>query len=132
LIVLDTHVWVWWVGQDSRLASAHQQAIQAAQRTGIGVSIISCWEVAMLVSGGRLSLAGAVLPWIEQALRYPGVRLLDLTPPIVVDSTELPAGFHKDPADRMLVATARALDCPLITADEKILAYPHVRSVSPV
>jgi len=67
--------------------------------------------------------------WFEQALNYPGVRLLELTPEIVIESTQLPGNFHRDPADQMIVATARIHHCPLLTADEKILNYPHVQAI---
>jgi PIN domain nuclease of toxin-antitoxin system len=63
----------------------------------------------------------------DQALAYPGVELLDLTPRIASESTRLPGGFHRDPADRMIVATARIHDCPLLTADERTLNYPNVK-----
>jgi PIN domain nuclease of toxin-antitoxin system len=97
---------------------------------GIGVSIISCWEVAKLVEYGRLKLPQDVVAWLGIALGYPGVRLLDLTPAIVVESTRLPQPFHKDPADQMIVATARIHDYPIATADDKILDYAHVRTIA--
>ena len=65
------------------------------------------------------------------ALRYPGIRLLDLTPAIAVGSTQLPGSFHRDPADQIIVATARALGIELVTVDERILRYTHVRTISP-
>ena len=80
---------------------------------------------------GRLVLSVPVDEWIEQALAYPGVRLLNLTPQIAVESTRLPGDFHRDPADQIIVATVRVLNVPLVTADERILAYPHVRAVRP-
>ena len=97
---------------------------------GIGVSIISCWEVAKLVEYGRLKLPQDVAEWLGVALGYPGVQLLELTPAIVVESTRLPQPFHKDPADQMIVATGRIHDYPIATADDKILNYTHVRTVS--
>lgn len=131
LIVLDTHVWVNWVADNPSLSKRHRQIIVDGGADGIGVSIISCWEVAMLASLGRLRLSLAVGTWIEQALRYPRVRLLELTPTIVVDSTQLPGEFHRDPADRLLVATARALKCAILTHDERIVSYPHVQAIGP-
>jgi len=92
------------------------------------VSVIACWEVAKLVENGKLTLALPVDEWIEKALLYPGVALEPLTPAIAVESTRLPPGFHRDPADQILVATARRLICPLVTSDTKILAYPHVKT----
>jgi PIN domain nuclease of toxin-antitoxin system len=93
----------------------------------LGVSIISCWEVAKLVEYGRLKLDRAVALWIENSLAEPGVELLPLSPRIVVESTQLPEPFHRDPADQLLVATARILECPIMTQDSNIALYPHVR-----
>jgi PIN domain nuclease of toxin-antitoxin system len=94
---------------------------------GLGVSVISCWETAKLVEKGRLALAVPVAQWIERALGYPGIRLLPLDPKIAVASTQLPQPFHSDPADQIITATAREMDCPLATDDGKILAYGHVK-----
>lgn len=127
MIVLDTHIWVWWVDSSAQLTAQHQERIAEYQPGGLGVSVISCWEVAKLVEHGRLKLQCPVEEWIEQALAYPGVQLLQLTPPIAIASTQLPGSFHRDPADQMIVATARVYDCPLLTADDKILRYPHVK-----
>ena len=66
--------------------------------------------------------------WLDQALVYPGIRLLELTPRIIVESTQLPGTFHRDPADQLIVATARVYHCPLVTVDTKILAYSHVQT----
>jgi PIN domain nuclease of toxin-antitoxin system len=129
MIVLDTHVWVWWVSQAPQLTTELEQAIQLHQPTGLGVSLISCWEVAKLVEVGRLQLTLATLDWLNQALAYPGVQLLDLTVPIVVESTQLPDPFHRDPADQIIVATARVYNIPVLTLDNKILAYPHVQTL---
>lgn len=129
MIVLDTHIWIWWVSKDARLTEEHRSTLEQHQEEGLGVSIISCWEVAKLVELGRLQLAFPVLEWLERALAYPGVRLLEITPRIAVASTELPGQFHRDPADQILVATARVLSVPLLTADRKILDYPHVQTI---
>ena len=130
MILLDTHAWVWWVHGDARLSEVHREMLDARTAEGIGVSIISCWEVAKLVEYGRLKLPQDVAEWLGVALAYPCLRLLDLTPAIVVESTRLPQPFHKDPADQIIVATARIYDCPLATADDKILNYGHVRTVA--
>jgi len=128
-MVLDTHIWVWWVHGDSQLPQSYQEYLKEAEEQELGVSIISCWEVAKLVEYGRLVLPISVEEWINQALAYPGVRLLDLTPRIVIESTQLPAPFHRDPADQLIVATARVHHWPLMTKDDKILNYPHVEKV---
>jgi len=130
MIVLDTHIWVWWVHGEARLTTT-QAAIIAEHETGvIGISAISCWEIAKLVEYRRLSLPCGVAEWFQQALAYPGVQLLELTPEIAVASTQLPGTFHRDPADQLIVATARVYDCPLITADARIVNYAHVKVVA--
>src|SRR5205823_6571055 len=129
LILLDTHIWLWWVDGDPRLTVKQLHHLTTHESTGLGVSVISCWEVAKLVEVGRLKLKCPVKDWIDAALRYPGIQLLDLTPAITVESTQLPVAFHRDPADQMIVATARILDIALLTADAKILNYPHVKTL---
>ena len=83
-MLIDTHIWIWWVNGDPQLKPEHIAVLAAAQPTGIEVSIISCWEVAKLVEYKRLTLTLPVLDWLNLALSYPGVRLLPLTPEIVV------------------------------------------------
>lgn len=128
MILLDTHIWVWWVNESERLSSTMADAIRKGVDDGLGVSTISCWEVAKLVENGRLKLAYPVEQWLHSALNYPGVVLLDLTPKIVVESTRLPGTFHKDPADQLIVATARVYESLLLTADTKITAYEYVKT----
>ena len=127
VILPDTHVWVWWAHATDDLSESQTQWLQSSVSAGLGVSIMSCWEVAKLAERRRLELPEPVEDWIDQALAYPGVRLLELTPRIVVESTQLPGSFHSDPADQLLVATARVLDIPIATADKRIQQYTHVR-----
>ena len=87
---------------------------------------MTCWEVANLVQKNRLTLDRPVLDWINLALNYPGINLLNLTPAIVVDAHGLPGAFHRDPIDRLLVATARFGKLNVMSVDTKILEYPHV------
>jgi PIN domain nuclease of toxin-antitoxin system len=129
VILLDTHVWVWWVHGDSRLQASSLDLLKTNEDRGLGVSIISCWEVAKLVENKRLALPNTVEEWIEQALGYPGIVLLELTPRIVIEATQLPGSFHRDPADQLIVATARVHGSPLATADRKILDYEGVDTV---
>jgi PIN domain nuclease of toxin-antitoxin system len=129
VIVLDTHIWIWWVHGDSALSASTRLLLDSAEQTGLGVSAISCWEIAKLVERERLALPCPVFDWLQQALSYPGVRLIGLSPRICVESTQLPGGFHRDPADQMIVATSRVLNAPLVTVDAKILAYAHVQIV---
>jgi PIN domain nuclease of toxin-antitoxin system len=83
----------------------------------------------MLVSKGRLQLSKPVEDWVADALAPPEMRLLDLTREIAVASTKLPGTFHPDPADRMIVATARAWNVGLVTLDGAIRQYPHVKTL---
>jgi PIN domain nuclease of toxin-antitoxin system len=129
VILLDTHIWVWWVHRHERLREQHAQWIQENEGTGLGISVISCWEVAKLVEINRLVLPLPIEEWLDHALTYPGIRLRNLTPRIALEATRLPPGFHRDPADQIIVATARWHNCPLLTVDERILAYPHVRTL---
>lgn len=126
MIVIDTHIWVWWVQNDTSLTRQHQQWLQENETDGIGISIVSCWEVAKLVEKNRLILPLSIKDWLDTALAYPNVRLLDLTLPIIINSTQL-SGFHSDPFDQMIVATARIYDSYLLTVDRKILDYPGVK-----
>jgi PIN domain nuclease of toxin-antitoxin system len=129
MILLDTHIWIWWVDDcKARLTPRHRELIQQYHPQGLGVSIISCWEVAKAVEKQKLGLSCDVHEWLNLAVAYPGVRLIDLTVPIVVESTKL-VGFHQDPGDQLIVATARVLDYPLLTADQKILEYPDVQTL---
>ncbi len=130
MIVLDTHVWVWWVHGGDHLTKNQIDAIQANEDDVIGISAITCWEVAKLVELGRLELSTPVEKWIEEALNYPGIRFLELSPEISVESTRLPGEFHRDPADQIIVATARIYNCPLVTSDERIIGYSHIKTIS--
>lgn len=131
MIVLDTHVLIWWAsGQDDQLSSKASEAINRELNEGeILISSITAWEIATLVSKGRLSMTMDVSSWLNTVGQIEGVRYIPVDNDIGVKSTELPGEFHKDPADRIIVATARKLAAPLITADEKILNYPHVRTI---
>lgn len=127
MIILDTHIWVKWVLDESQLPHTIQENISKHESTGLGVSVISCWEVAKLIELKRLTFKLEISDWIEQALSYPGIQLIEFSPLIAVESTQLPGEFHRDPADQIIVATARIYDCPLLTLDRKILEYPYVK-----
>ncbi len=138
MILLDTHALIWWADADQQRLSqkalaAIEAEIESADRPagspGLLVSAISCWEVAMLVSRGRLALSLDVERWLTLLASHPAVRLLPLDPAVAVAATRLPEPFHADPADRFLVAQARALGIPLLSADSKIRSYDHVRSL---
>jgi PIN domain nuclease of toxin-antitoxin system len=125
LLVLDTHVWLWAVeGATEKMSQRAVEAVEEAGRRGrVAVSAISVWEVAMLEACGRISLSRPVEEWVRAALRAPGVRLLELTPEIAVESTRLPGGFHGDPADRILAASARVVGGALATRDRALVEY---------
>lgn len=128
MIVLDTHTWIWWVHADSRLPSALEQRIRSTPADQRMVSIISCWEVAKLVENSRITLPVAIGSWLEQSTRSSVAQIVPLTLPIILDATALPEGFHKDPADQIIVATARTLGAVLLTVDEKIRKYEYVQT----
>jgi len=131
-ILLDTHVWVWYrEGAEHRLAPSVVARLRCHGAAGLlQVSPISGWEVATLVATRRLALSREVRAWIREALEAPGVRVADLTWEIAMDGALLVGDPPRDPADRMLIATARALGATLVTGDAEILAYGrggHVR-----
>jgi PIN domain nuclease of toxin-antitoxin system len=103
--------------------------LQRHEARGLGVSVISCWEVAKLVEYKRLDLPRPVGEWLAQALQYPGIRLLGLTPRIALEATQLPGKFHRDPADQLIVATARVHGSSLATVDRKILEYEGIETL---
>ena len=130
VIVLDTHVWLWWNLDTGQLKEAQSQAIEDNEGDVIGISAVSCWEVAKLVASKRVELPLGITEWFDKALAYLGVSVLPLTPEIAVESTTLPGDFHSDPFDQIIVATARVHLCSLVTSDRKIIRYPHVTTVS--
>lgn len=131
MIVLDTHVLVWWLGVErKRLSSAALKSIDRELASGeVIVSSISAWEIAMLVQRNRLDLSIDVLSWLEVAEEIENLRFLPVTNSVAVKSQLLPGEFHADPADRIIVAQAREFACPLVTADEKIRSYRHVATI---
>jgi PIN domain nuclease of toxin-antitoxin system len=124
-LLLDTHVWLWFaLANRDRLKPDAIQSIQEAARHGwLQVSIITVWEIGLLESKGRIHLGLALDDWIKRALALPGLGLAPLDPKTALDCNRLPGEFHADPADRIIVATARRLDATLMTADRKIIEY---------
>lgn len=130
MIILDTHALVWWANADAALSKKAKNAIEREMDGGqIMVSAISAWEIAMLVAHERLVLSMDVPSWLSTVGQIEVVRFVPVDVEIGVKSTGLPGEFHKDPADRMIVATARKLNVPLVTKDEKIRAYKHVKTI---
>jgi len=126
-LLLDTHDWFWLVNGEERLRKRPNRLLakieQAATKMNLLVSAISPWEIAMLEAKGRIRFESGCLKWVKEALAAPGIQFLPLSPEIAVESTRLPGSFHGDPADRILVASARLLNADLVSADEKISAY---------
>ncbi len=124
VIVIDTHVLIWAVHDDPHLGEKSRKIIDDMTRQSrILISAITPWEIAMLAEKGRIALGDDVGRWISRALALPGIALAPLEAPIAVGSVRLPGDFHADPADRMIVATARFHQVPLMTADQAILDY---------
>ncbi len=114
---------------DERITSTQAENIKANETGIIGISAITIWEIAKLVEYKRLELPCPLGEWFHEALSYPAIRLIALTPEIAIESTKLPGDFHRDPADQIIVATARLHSAPLITSDRKILQYSYVKTV---
>lgn len=130
MIVLDTHVLIWWAAGDPQLSRAARDAIEAEAQDGeILVSAISAWEVAMLAKAGRLALTMEAEVWLDTIAQVRAIRFVPVDVGISIQSVQLPGEFHKDPADRIIVATARRHSAPLISADMKIRDYPHVQTI---
>lgn len=129
MIVLDTHVWIWWTSDRDRLSATALDAIEGADV--IGISAISAWEVAMLADRGRIRLDRPSALWVRAALQAdPRLTELPLTAGIATRSVALGAeGMHGDPADRFIVATARANDAVLVTRDDAIRAFDPAGTV---
>ena len=124
-LLLDTHVWLWTVeGARSKLTHRCLSAVRRANREGrIWVSAMSVWEIAVLEAKGWITLSRDRQEWVDAELAAPGMNFAGLTPEIAIDSTRLPGGFHRDPADRILIATARHLGARLVTRDARIIKY---------
>ena len=124
-LILDTHVWLWTMaGSRDHLSAYAIEEIEAhASRGRLYVAAISVWEVAMLESRGRVRLARRIDDWVEAALSAPGTHFLPLSPAIAIESTRLPGHVHGDPADRMLIASARITGGRLATLDQRIIDY---------
>lgn len=134
LIVIDTHILIWAMQDDQRLGGRARKLVdETTRRSRILISAITPWEIAMLAEKGRIALGEDVGRWLDTALALPGLQLAPIEPSIAVDSVRLPGAFHADPADRIIVATARFHRVPLLTADRAILDYGergHVEALS--
>lgn len=130
MILLDTNAWIWWTNRPAMLPTDVVTVIKNALFDAqLSVSAVSVWEIATKYALGKLPLALPAREWVEKAAQTPGLRILPLTPDVALASAELPEPFHRDPADRLIVAQARRARATLVTADCKILGYPHVKTL---
>lgn len=130
MTILDTHAWVWWASNPEKLSvSARDRIDKAVIERNLIISSISAWEVAMLAARGRLKLTMDAYDWIAKSEALPFLRFIPVTNRIAVKAVNLPGKLHSDPADRIIIATAIVEGAVLITADDKMLKYPHVESL---
>lgn len=128
--LLDTHAWIWWNVAPGKLSVRVRGLLSAPARyEELLLSAISPWEFSKLLEKGRLGISGDPAEWIRIALEMPKLRLVPLTPHLAYRSTVLPPPFHDDPADQIIVATARDENATILTADERIRRYPHCQSL---
>ena len=127
--LLDTHTWIWANASPDQLSSSARKLLEGSLEIDLLLSAISPWEFSKLIAKGRLRITNHPRDWIEQALAMPGLSLVELSPDISYESTVLPDNFNSDPADQIIVATARSLGATIVTKDENMRQYPHVRSI---
>lgn len=128
--LMDTHVWIWWNMHPRKLTRRVRSFLSTPSRYDeLLLSAISVWELAKLLEKKRLAISCDPEEWIRVALEMPKLRLVPLSPTISCRATRLPGPFHDDPADQIIVATAREENATILTADERIRAYPHCRSM---
>ncbi len=132
MIIIDTHIALWWAHEPGKLSRKAVAVIKKEEKkpAGIHVSVASIWEIALKNSCGKLFLPYDIHEWYSLFLdTYPGIVVDPLIPQVAIESTLLPGEFHRDPTDRFIVALARHHGVPLVTADKKILNYPHVQTI---
>lgn len=130
MIVLDTHAWIWWVSSPAFLSETARQVIdEAVTHRNVLISSISTWEVAILVSRGRLKLTMNPADWVAASEALPFFDFVPVSNNIALKSVQLPGVLHNDPADRIIIATAISLGAALVTKDEKIRNYEYVKTV---
>jgi PIN domain nuclease of toxin-antitoxin system len=127
--LLDTHVWIWAMDDPGELPARVRNELFKVGNLPMGLSVMSVWEASKKESIGKLKLSVPIRHWFAAAIREPFVQLEPMTVDIAHESNHLPGEFHRDPADQIIVATARLLRLTLLTADQRILSYPHVRTM---
>ena len=131
MIVLDTHALLWWVSNPERIPIRARRLLDkaVAENSTISVSSISAWEIAMLSLRARLELTMPVDAWIAHAEELPWLTFVPVDNRVALRSVQLEGFPHRDPADRIIVATTLALNATLVTADERLRSYKPVRTV---
>jgi PIN domain nuclease of toxin-antitoxin system len=122
--LLDTHVWIWLQEADKQLPLPTVRMLESVQaERRLFASAISVLEIAQLEINGRIQLTSNIHAWLKESFADNGIQLLTLSPKIAVESTRLPGNLHRDPADRILAATARIEGMTLLTRDTRLLDY---------
>jgi PIN domain nuclease of toxin-antitoxin system len=129
MILLDTNTWIWAYSADKSLSPRAKKVIRNTPTDQRAIASISIWEFAMMSSKGRINVKVTPERWLENAIHKTGIQVFDLSAKVALESCNLPGEFHRDPADRIIVATARIHNLTLITKDLKIIDYPHVDAV---
>jgi len=127
MVVTDTHAWLWWNAEDANLSVAARAALDDADE--VLVPAIVCWEIALLANLERIRLALPVREWLERGLARPTVRLLPLSPEIAVLSNSFGDTLHRDPADRIIAASALNVGVALVTRDDRLHSFPPLRCI---
>lgn len=123
-LLLDTHVWCWIIaGIKEPNHALKMQITNAVKNNALFLSAISIWEIALLCAKGRITLDAPCQNWVNTHLKKTGIQVLDLSISILIESCYLPGELHADPADRLLISTARNTHTHLVTADRRILDY---------
>ena len=131
MIALDTHALLWWVSSPERIPAKARRLLESsvAEKRPVAVSSITLWEIAMLVDRSRLELTVPVDVWIARVEDLPWLSFVPVDNRIAVRAVNLEAFPHRDPADRMIVATALGLNATLVTADTRLRRYRALRTV---
>ena len=130
MILLDTHVLIWYLSGSEEMSQTASNVVSASFRSrGVGIAAMTLWETAMLADRGRVVFDRDVRQWLEDLSGLPNFKTLPISSAIATLSTRLPGEFHKDPADRLIVATAIDRGVPLVTRDRRIRDYAHVDTI---
>ena len=129
MILLDTHAWIWAHSSAELLSPKAKKTIKNTPTDQRAIASISIWEFAMMASRGKINVKIAPEQWLDNAVHKTGLQVFDLSPKVALESCNLPGNFHKDPADRIIVATSRIHNLTLVTKDQKIIDYPYVNAV---